>query len=181
MHSSPAPLEDEWRSHPTPRSPAQLNVCQSRRWNIMRQNRVVAGVKGWRRGGGCWGVVRAKTNAYLLCCTLGGPSGFKPIRRAGAQPRVLPPRGLAVLKGQRLACVRIRIRELLRAGAARSAGMSCWQPPACALARAPPPTGDRAPTPSVIWHHLLFLMHGHNQRGTKWFRESGRDSGHTRT
>lgn len=148
MHSSPAPLEDEWRSHPTPRSPAQLNVsCQSRRWNIMRQNRVVAGVKGWRRGGGCWGVVRAKTNAYSLCCTLGGPSGFKPIRRAGAQPRVLPPRGLAVLKGQRLACVRIRIRELLRAGAARSAGMSCWQPPACALAR-PLPPGTGLP------HHL---------------------------
>lgn len=146
----------------------------------MRQNRVVAGVKGWRRGGGCWGVVRAKTNAYLLCCPLGGPSRFKPIWRAGARPRVLPPRRAPGAE-------RTAPRAGLDPGASASrrrqepAGMSCWQPPACALARSPPPTGDRAPTPSVIWHHLLFLMHGHNQRGTKWFRESGRDSGHTRT
>ena len=70
-------------------------------------------------------------------------------------------------------CVRLDW-ELLRARRQRAGS---WQlSAACLLARslAPPPTGKRAPTPSVIWHHLLFLMHGHNHSmGQNGFKKVG--------
>ena len=51
-----------------------------------------------------------------------------------------------------------------------------WQLSARGLARslAPPPAGKRAPTPSVIWHHLLFLMQGHSHSmGQNGFEKVG--------
>lgn len=100
-------------------------------------------------------MVTTKTNAYLLCGTGGGQSRVKPICRGGGQTGVLPPQPERGAEKAALACLD---PELLRNEApARRDDLAAASLLACS--RLPPGT---VPTPPVIWHHLLFLMHGHN-------------------
>ena len=100
-------------------------------------------------------MVTTKTNAYLLCGTGGGQSRVKPICRGGGQTGVLPPQPE---RGAEKSSPRVP-----GSGASENEAPARREDLAAASllasSRLPPGT---APTPPVIWHHLLFLMHGHN-------------------
>lgn len=145
-------------------------------WNVIRQNRVVVGVKGMGKGWRILGSGYSKNKCLLTVQHSGGQSRFKPVWRGGGRPGVLPPQPeLVVLKGQRLACV--WMGSFWERGASERAPGSCL-PLARSLARAP----SHRETGSHTICHLAPPAVSHAwpqpQHGTKWFQESGRDSGH---
>ena len=116
-------------------------------WNVIRQNRVVVGVKGMGKGWRILGSGYSKNKCLLTVQHSGGQSRFKPVWRGGGRPGVLPPQPeLVVLKGQRLACV--WMGSFWERGASERAPGSCL-PLARSLARSRPlPPGNGLP------HHL---------------------------
>ena len=166
-----------WKSNGvlTPPPEAQHNwifLVNPADWNVIRQNRAVVGVKRMGKG---WRILGSGYSKNKCLLTVQHSRGSEQIqtRMKRRRPARSPASPAGACGAERTApCVRLE-RELLRARRQRAGS---WQLSARWLARslAPPPTGKRAPTPSVIWHHLLFLMQGHNHSmGQNGFKKVG--------
>lgn len=171
-----------WKSNgvPTPPPEAQYNwilLVNPADWNIIRQNRVVVGVKGMGKG---WRILGSGYSKNKCLLTVQHSQGSEQIQTSLKRRTAGSPASSAGACGaERTApCVRLDW-ELLRARRQRAGS---WQLSARLLVRSLARAPSHRETGSHTICHLAPPAVSHAwpqpQHGTKWFQESGRDSGH---